>query len=164
MLERTGISRRTFYAHFADREDCFFAAYDAIVADLAALLESQPEDHAGSELELPLRRTLSHYATWSAHARVLLIEILCAGPAGVARYEQTMAMLALRLSACRRWQPGTCDSLARADVAQASLGAMLRIVQHNLIGSGGGEALPPLLPSLIALTTRVELVRRGPGA
>jgi AcrR family transcriptional regulator len=26
VLERTGISRRTFYAHFANREECFFAA------------------------------------------------------------------------------------------------------------------------------------------
>src|SRR5918996_5397040 len=32
VIARAGVSRRTFYEHFRDREDCFLAAYDAILA------------------------------------------------------------------------------------------------------------------------------------
>jgi hypothetical protein len=65
-----------------------------------------------------------------------------------------MAMLAARLEACGRWQPGRCESLGRAEMAQAAVGAMLRMVQLRLV-TRGAEALPRLLPSLLALTTQV---------
>ncbi|HET6447989.1 MAG TPA: TetR/AcrR family transcriptional regulator, partial [Conexibacter sp.] len=32
VLKAAGVSRRTFYEQFADKEDCFLAAYDAFVA------------------------------------------------------------------------------------------------------------------------------------
>src|SRR4051794_34552747 len=32
LVDRTGVSRRAFYAQFRDREDCFLAAYRAVVA------------------------------------------------------------------------------------------------------------------------------------
>lgn len=35
LVALAGISRRTFYEHFADREACFLASYDAIVASAA---------------------------------------------------------------------------------------------------------------------------------
>src|SRR3954452_23052879 len=31
VVARAGVSRKTFYEHFRDREDCFLAAYDAAV-------------------------------------------------------------------------------------------------------------------------------------
>src|SRR4051812_15625203 len=31
VVARAGVSRKTFYEHFADREQCFLAAYDAAV-------------------------------------------------------------------------------------------------------------------------------------
>src|SRR5262249_28796564 len=32
VIARAGVSRKTFYEQFSDREDCFLAAYDAIVS------------------------------------------------------------------------------------------------------------------------------------
>ena len=31
LVARAGISRRTFYEHFRDKEDCLLATYDAVV-------------------------------------------------------------------------------------------------------------------------------------
>lgn len=152
VLKETGISSRTFYAHFDNREGCFFAAYEAIVDDLGALLAPEPAEHD----EARLRRVLDHFAMWPAHARVLLIEILSVGPRGARRHERTMAMLSARLAACPSWQPGRCGSLERQEMAQAVIGAIIRIVQRRL-SAGQEHTLPDLLPSLTALTTRVGL-------
>jgi hypothetical protein len=87
---------------------------------------------------------------------VLLVEVLSARPDGTERHEQTMAMLAARLADCPSWQPGDCGSLERTEVAQAVIGAMLRMVQLRL-NNGDANELLGLLPSLTALTTRVAL-------
>src|SRR4051812_4425661 len=43
VVEVAGVSRRTFYEQFADKEACFLAAYEAagaaVVADIAAAVE-----------------------------------------------------------------------------------------------------------------------------
>src|SRR5687767_6279952 len=40
VLAKAGVSRRTFYEHFADKEACFLAAYDhGVAAMLAAVTE-----------------------------------------------------------------------------------------------------------------------------
>ena len=33
VLELAGISRKAFYKHFANKQECFLAAYDAIAAE-----------------------------------------------------------------------------------------------------------------------------------
>ena len=151
VLERTGISRRTFYVHFANLDECFFATYEAIVADVSSLIESTP-----SEPRSLLGELLDYFSDWPAHARMLLIEILSAGPIGAGRYEETIGMLAAALADCRPWQPGRCRGLKRAEMAQAVIGAMLRIVQRKLV-TEGGDGLPTLLPALVALTTCVSV-------
>lgn len=155
ILKRTGISSRTFYAHFDNRATCFFAAYDAVAGDLNRLLDGAGTS-ASAGPEHALRLVLEYFSAWPAHARVLLVEGLSAGPAGVDRYEQTMAELAERLAACTSWQPGACDSLERPELAQAVIGAMVRMIQLRVI-SGEPTSLPHLLPVLTALTTRVGI-------
>src|SRR3954463_3168983 len=34
VIERAGVSRRTFYEHYANKEECFLAAYDAGVSGM----------------------------------------------------------------------------------------------------------------------------------
>jgi AcrR family transcriptional regulator len=130
VLERSGASRRTFYRHFANREECFLAGYDAIVADLVRLLDEAGRASCDGEngvWDRPLRERLEailrHFSQWPAHARVLLIEVSCAGPRGLERDERTHAALAAQLAACPNWLPGRCDSLGREEIAQLAFGA-----------------------------------------
>lgn len=160
VLQRTGISSRTFYAHFENREACFFVAYEAIVHDLSQLLDASQAQDTAATTEQMLAGVLEHFAAWPAHARVLLVEVLSTGPRGAERYEQTMAMLAARLAACPSWEPGCCRSLERVEVAQAVIGAISRMIQLRL-SSGAERELPRLLPSLTALTTRPLLSADG---
>jgi AcrR family transcriptional regulator len=152
VLKPTGISRRTFYVHFGNRNDCFFAAYDAIVSDLERLIGATSGLEGG--LEPSITRMLAHFSHQPAHARVFLIEILSARPDGPERHERSMTMLASHIAACARWQPGPCESLGRADAADALVGAMARLIQRALLNAGEG-ALPSLAPTLLALGTAV---------
>lgn len=156
VLARAGVSRRTFYTYFINREDCFFAAYDAVVADLASMLHGGAEDAAADGISARLQRVLDHFARWPAHARMLLIEVLATGVRGAERQEQTIAALADRLAACPDWRSVRCDSLNRHEQAQAALGAMLRMVQLRLVGDSGAGMLS-LAPALTVLATRMTI-------
>ncbi|MFI5005612.1 MAG: TetR/AcrR family transcriptional regulator [Solirubrobacterales bacterium] len=83
LVALAGISRRTFYEHFADREACFLASYDAIVAGAAR--------RAGEAAGLgPAFEALAHeVAAKPQAARLALVEILAAGPVGLERIERT---------------------------------------------------------------------------
>jgi AcrR family transcriptional regulator len=150
VLERLGASRRTFYVYFGNLEDCFFAAYDAIVADVRRVLAGEH-----GELTALLDALFEYFAAWPAHARVLMIEVLATGPAGAERHERTMAMLACHVAACEVWQPGHADGLGREDLAQATLGAILRIVQRTLL-TEGPEALSSLGKGVAAIVAGVS--------
>src|SRR6516164_1797887 len=46
VVERAGVSRKTFYEQFANKDDCFLAAYDATVDDLLATIDETLETYA----------------------------------------------------------------------------------------------------------------------
>jgi AcrR family transcriptional regulator len=139
-------SRRTFYEHFANREQCLLATYDAVRDDALRIVAE-----TGPAIEPALTALLRYFAVWPAHARVLCIDILAAGPAGLARHEATMACLAAELvrsqDPLERPGPG---KLRSDDVAHAVLGAIHRIVQRRLI-DGRHASLPRLAPAICAL-------------
>jgi AcrR family transcriptional regulator len=58
--ERAGVSNRTFYEAFSDREDCFLAAFD----------------HAVDGLELELRPAYEAEGEWGEQVRAGLVALL----------------------------------------------------------------------------------------
>ncbi len=158
VLERARVSRRTFYVHFHNREECFFAAYDAVIADIDRVLSA--DEPTVRKLIVNL---LDYFAQWPAHARLAMIEAFSAGPEGRARHEEVVSLVAARLADCEPWQPGDCAGLEREEMAQATVGAMLRMIQHRLL-TGQPEMLPELAPTLVALTTRVRVAADRPSA
>jgi AcrR family transcriptional regulator len=140
-------SRRTFYEHFASREQCLLATYDAVRDDALRIV-----CETGPAIEPSLTALLRYFAVWPAHARVLCIDILAAGPVGLARHEATMSCLAAELvrsqdDLLERPGPG---NLRSDDVAHAVLGAIHRIVQRRLI-DGRHASLPRLAPAICTL-------------
>jgi AcrR family transcriptional regulator len=88
VIERAGVSRETFYEHFADKEECFLAAYELAAETLReAISGSQPAD-AADPLERYDRAMAAYLETMSrerAYARVFLIDVYGAGPAALSR-------------------------------------------------------------------------------
>src|ERR687893_3211952 len=46
VVRRAGVSKKTFYEHFADKEECFLAAYEAASEELLARVR---EAHEGQD-------------------------------------------------------------------------------------------------------------------
>jgi AcrR family transcriptional regulator len=90
VIKRAGVSRKAFYEHFTNKEECFLAAYDSIaasgqraIAETFRHAEGLPDgvDAALEELfELAIERP--------AALRMLMVEIGAAGPAGIERRAQ----------------------------------------------------------------------------
>ncbi len=76
VIDHAGVSRKTFYEHFRDREQCFLAAYDAGVEVLMTTMRAADD---------PIAAYLETLAAEPAFARTFLIEIAAAGPHALAR-------------------------------------------------------------------------------
>ena len=96
VVERAGVSRRTFYEQFADKEACFLAAYDVgltvVLGRIKDAVEVDPaagwRDRARSGVEA----FLALLASEPAFARALQVEILTAGPAALERRAGMLTM------------------------------------------------------------------------
>jgi AcrR family transcriptional regulator len=90
VVARAGVSRKTFYEHFGDREECFLAAYDAAVDALfGAVAErvagGEPADDWRARVRAGVRAYLEALAAEPAFARTFLVEVRVAGPRAQAR-------------------------------------------------------------------------------
>jgi AcrR family transcriptional regulator len=151
VLKASGVSRRTFYEQFADKEDCFLAAYDAFVARCAESMVSSYHAEAAWEMSIAeaygaLLRTL---AAEPAFAHLAVVDVLAAGPRALARRDATLRRFARFLDYTRE----------RADVAAAPP----RLVGHAIAGGihelvysrivrGETARLPELLEDLLHYT------------
>jgi AcrR family transcriptional regulator len=94
VLEQAGVSRATYYRHFADKEACFLAAFEAAAGKFESLLaridaDCEPPRRAGMLLD----ELLVDLAGAPAAARILLVEALAGGPeARAARERLTIAV------------------------------------------------------------------------
>jgi AcrR family transcriptional regulator len=83
-----GVSRKTFYEHFQDKEDCFLAAFDAGVGVLVNAVERATLEATGEwreHIRAGVRAYLSTLAAVPDFARTFLIEVLAAGPRALER-------------------------------------------------------------------------------
>ncbi|MFI9380129.1 TetR/AcrR family transcriptional regulator [Kutzneria sp. NPDC052558] len=83
VLERAGVSRKTFYQHFTDKLECFLAAHevgrDAMMAAVFAVIE-QPLADPVAQLRAVNLAYLCAVADEPAFAKAFFIEIYAAGP------------------------------------------------------------------------------------
>ena len=161
VIERAGVSRRTFYEQFDNKEACFLAAYDACV-DLVlegidhALREAAPDWPAG--MREATRVYLEMMEANPALARTFLIEALAAGPAALARraavHERFAALLAGAHAAARRDLPQLPE--AGPHVFRACVGAINELVTDR-VAQAGAAGLPELAESIMDVQSRLLL-------
>lgn len=148
VIGRAGVSRKTFYEQFADREHCFLAAYD-VVAERArdgmraafALDAAWPE-----RLRAALAWALDALARHPHEARLAFAEVLAVGPRALERRDRALADLRALLL------PGLDEAPAGltvpASMPTAVAGALFELVGATVRG-GAVSRLPALLPDLL---------------
>jgi AcrR family transcriptional regulator len=113
VVKRARVSRQTFYEHFANKEDCFLAAFDQevgrLVATVGAALGS-PDDPVLVRVDRVLAAYLGLLVAEPALARLFMIEIYSAGYAAVsqriAASEQFSMTVVGAITAGQRWRGG----------------------------------------------------------
>ena len=98
VVECAGVSRRTFYEQFDDKEACFLAAYDAglaaVLGRVSEAVEVNPTAGWRERARLGVEAFLALLASEPAFAQALQVEILTAGPAALDRRTGMLAMFA----------------------------------------------------------------------
>ncbi len=94
ILDRARISKITFYELFDNKEQCFLAAYDDALRQVFARVERACDAEAlappAQRLDAALEALLSFLAEEPDIARLCVVEVLAAGPAGRERRAATM--------------------------------------------------------------------------
>jgi len=155
IVRGAGVSKKTFYEHFRDKEDCFLAAYDAASAALFEHVRGARGGHG--DVRAGVRAYLRWLAADPALARVFLIEVAAAGPRAAEHRERARSRYAELIR--RRHETGGGRSLP-AEVFEAIVGAMDDLVSRRIRERGADR-----LDELEAVLVYLELaVLAGPEA
>jgi AcrR family transcriptional regulator len=162
ITDYAGVSRKTFYELFTDKEDCFLAAYDAITAllmdKLARGLEAVQEDTWEAKVGALLGAFLRFLAAEPAFARMCIVEVLGAGPRGLARRDAAVEAFYPIVDRLPRSQPGTDQWLSEL-TPQFVTGGIFEVV-YGAIRRGEIETLPELEEDLTRLAFRAYLYHK----
>jgi AcrR family transcriptional regulator len=146
-----GVSRKTFYEHFQDKEECFLAAFDAGVGVLVNAVERATLEATGEwreHIRAGVRAYLSTLAAVPDFARTFLIEVLAAGPRALERRADVHGRFAELLKTLhesyRADHPDEIPELPD-EVFIAVVGAVNELVS-DLVRKGRTADLPELEP------------------
>ncbi len=154
IVRGAGVSKKTFYEHFSDKEDCFLASYEAAADELFARVR-EAQAAPGSWLERT-RAGISAYLRWLAAepalARVFLIEVGAAGPRAAERREALRDRYTEQLAELQRDARDELPELPEppAEIFQAVVAAVDDLVVRR-IREAGAEELTELEPILVHL-------------
>ena len=134
VVSRAGVSRRTFYDLFADREECFLAAFeDAIAAVSTRVLEAYGQDGVWRErIRAGLWAALEWLDEEPALARLCVVESLAAGPVVLERRAVVLRALVVAVDEGR-------GAMARNATppppltAEGVVGAVLSVIHTRLL-------------------------------
>jgi AcrR family transcriptional regulator len=149
-----GVSRKTFYEHFDDKEAAFVAAWDAGVDRVLSAIRKGRDDGDGplERLRFAIRAYLHALADRPAFARAFLIEVVAAGPPVEARradVHRRFADLIRRLHTEARRNNHHLPELPD-EVYPAIVGLMNELVSER-VRAGRTDELPQLEDALVYL-------------
>jgi AcrR family transcriptional regulator len=138
LVARAGISRRTFYEHFENKEACLLATYDTFVEiETRRLAAAAPDAEEWTErLRATLRAAFGRIAERPDAARLLVVEMGASGAVGMERWADGAARLERFIGEGfeRAEEPGTLPD----PVARAVVGA-LRKITYTRVREGRSE-------------------------
>jgi AcrR family transcriptional regulator len=163
---RAGVSNKTFYDLFSDREDCFLAAFDHAVEELAAVVlpAYEGERDWATAIRAGLAALLGLLDREPALRRLVFVEALGAGPRVLERRARVLEVLQDAVDQGRAGVKAGRELLAdpgrSALTAEGVVGAAFGVIHTRLL-ERHPEPLTDLLNPLMAM---IVLPYRGHGA
>ena len=150
ITRHAAVSRRTFYEHFASKDECFVAAYDTVMEELRGRVAEAfdtGEDWPGA-VRAGIAAMLAFLAAEPNLARLCMVEALVAGPVVVDRYDAAARSLVPYLEAGREGRsPEVLERLAPT-TEEALVGGMVSLISRRILAGRTAE-LEELLPDLV---------------
>jgi AcrR family transcriptional regulator len=149
ITEHAGVSRRTFYDLFADKEQCFLAAYELIMERLIGEVSAA---YAAGDRPWPervataLRALIQRYASEPDLARLAMVEVLAAGRAALERRDAALRRFATFLDPGKAGLPAEMEGTEV--LTQAVIGGLYEAL-YTYIVDGHTEQLPALVPDVL---------------
>ncbi len=154
LVSRARISRRSFYEHFDNKDECLLATYDTVIERLGRRLRNAQISAAGweEEFEAFMRTLFDAAGDRPDAAKLVCVEMAAAGPVGVQRWAD----------GAERLQRFIVEGFVRADgpgtvpdpVARAIVGALRRILYTRVRAARSSKSLraelSKLIPDLVA--------------
>ena len=151
IVRGAGVSKKTFYEHFADKEGCFLAAYEAAAQELfLRVREAQgTSDEWLERTRAGIRAYLHWLAAEPALARVFLIEVAAGGPRAAEARERMRDRYAELMRELHEEARADIPALPRLpeEVFHAAVAAVDELVVRR-IREATAQRLPELEPIL----------------
>jgi AcrR family transcriptional regulator len=148
IVARSGVSRRTFYELFVDREDCFLAAFDDVIRRIAMVV--LPVYEAQSRWKEKIRGGLSALLEFleddRGAARLVIVDALGAGANALERRRRVLVRVIAAVDEGRTVK-GADDQGEDGDgsppmAAEGIVGGVLAVLHSRLLGSSSPSTVP----------------------
>jgi AcrR family transcriptional regulator len=156
IAREAGMSKATFYEHFANKEECILGLFDEAATEVMRAM-AQASDAEGfatyeERVAAGIRAFLQTLAAYPESAQTLLVEIIGAGPRAMARRDAILeafagALLRDNAREAPRYRAGTFVS---PDDAFGVVGAIVELVSRRL-RSGRADDVAALEPVIARL-------------
>ena len=155
---RAGVSKRSFYENFRDVDQCFLTSYRAhvevVVMAVGGAVAAAPDDWR-ERTRFGLRALLRFFAKRPEVAQMAVVDVLAAGPAGVAERDHGLGLMAMLLGD---------EAMEAADgkalpLWQEVIAAAIQELIYREVSAGRAAQLEDTLPTMLYLTL---VARHGP--
>jgi AcrR family transcriptional regulator len=160
ITRRAGVSRRTFYELFENREECFLAAFDRAVAEMSELARGAYESERiwREQVRAALAVLLHYLDDQPGVGSLVVVEAMGAGPRVLECRARVLASLTAVIHRGRTQAPQRSEPSALT--AEGVVGAVLSVI-HARIAERRPESLAELLNPLMGVIVAPYLGHRA---
>jgi AcrR family transcriptional regulator len=150
ITSHAAVSRRTFYEHFASKDECFVSAYEVVMAELRERVGAafEGEDDWPHAVRAGIAAMLSFLVAEPNLARLCMVEALVAGPVVVERYDSAIQSFVPYFRTGREGRSPEVLSRLSPTTEEALIGGMMSLISRRIIAGKTAE-LETLLPDLV---------------